>query len=64
MHFLFLAFGMLISLVSSVASINGAGRSPRARHALHERRGQVHRQRYSSYSSVDVYERNDFFDDS
>lgn len=64
MHIMFLAFGMLISIVSLVAAFNDAGRSPRARHALDERRGQVHRQRCSKYSSIDVYVGKDFINDS
>ena len=62
MFFLFFAFGVLISLVSSVAAFNAG--SPLARHARHVYREQVHGKRLFNYSSVDHYQGSDFLNDS
>jgi len=64
MLFLFFAFGVLISLVSSVAAFNAAGWSPRPRNVLHEYHRQVHGKQLFSYTSVDHYQGSDFLNDS
>ncbi|KAH9999541.1 hypothetical protein BJV77DRAFT_939763 [Russula vinacea] len=57
---LFLSFGVLTSLVSSVAAFNAAGGSLRARRALHE----DHDKRLFKFSSVDSYRGEDFLNDT
>ena len=57
---LFMSFGVLTSLVSSVAAFNAAGGSLRAWRALHE----DHDKRLFKFSSVDSYRGEDFFNDT